>query len=276
MNENQISYYAVIPATVRYDKELKAQEKLLYGEITALANRYGYCYAKNKYLAELYDVSIETISRWISKLEKQGYIKTEIIRNENKMIVERRIYIIDNPCKKESNGGIDENDNTYSQNYQYPYPQKDQYQDIAENSQNDNTSSQKNQYPYSQKCQEGIVKNVKENNIKINKIDGLFNLIIKQSDEIPENFYNILEKFEMNYTSDIFKYIASDKIEIIKNIIYVLYELYTENYGSLLMGISRESLISLYFETVKRRPNNLLNYYKRLIINKNASVIKYD
>lgn len=82
MNENNIIYYAVIPATVRYDKELKASEKLLYGKITVLANRYGYCYAKNKYLAELYDVSTETMSRWISNLEKKGYIKTEIITNK--------------------------------------------------------------------------------------------------------------------------------------------------------------------------------------------------
>ena len=37
--ENQISYYAVIPATIRYNKELKPAEKLIYAEITALANK---------------------------------------------------------------------------------------------------------------------------------------------------------------------------------------------------------------------------------------------
>ena len=40
--ENKINYYAIIPATVRYDSELKPAEKLLYGEVTALANKNGY------------------------------------------------------------------------------------------------------------------------------------------------------------------------------------------------------------------------------------------
>ena len=43
-NENRIGYYSVIPATVLYNKELKANEKLLYAIITSLACKEGYCF----------------------------------------------------------------------------------------------------------------------------------------------------------------------------------------------------------------------------------------
>lgn len=61
--ENRPSYYAIIPSNVRYCEELKYPERLLYGEITALAGKEGYCFATNKYFAELYHVIPGTISR---------------------------------------------------------------------------------------------------------------------------------------------------------------------------------------------------------------------
>ena len=35
--ENRASYYAIIPAIVRYDNRLKPAEKIFYGELTALS-----------------------------------------------------------------------------------------------------------------------------------------------------------------------------------------------------------------------------------------------
>ena len=95
--ENKGNYYSVIPAAVRYDNRLKAAEKLMYGEITSLTNSCGYCFATNKYFADLYNVTPHTVSQWISHLEKLQYIYIKLIKSENKEIKERRIYIMDTP-----------------------------------------------------------------------------------------------------------------------------------------------------------------------------------
>mgnify|MGYP001393498705 CR=1 FL=1 len=101
-------YYAIIPANVRYDKELPPNAKLLYGEITALCNEKGYCWASNSYFAELYKVKKETISRWISLLSKRGYIKTELIYKEGtNEIINRYIQINQEPIDKKVNTPID-------------------------------------------------------------------------------------------------------------------------------------------------------------------------
>lgn len=107
-NKVKKSYYAVIPAYVRYDEELTPNAKLLYGEITALCNEKGYCWANNSYFGNLYGVSNRTIARWISSLENKGYVKVALIYEEGtKEVKERRIYMVD---------PVDKNVMTYGQN----------------------------------------------------------------------------------------------------------------------------------------------------------------
>lgn len=89
------NYYAIIPANVRYDSDLPATARLLYGEITALCNERGYCWATNSYFADLYEVTNRTASSWISLLAKKGYIHVKIIKDkETKEIKGRYISII--------------------------------------------------------------------------------------------------------------------------------------------------------------------------------------
>ncbi len=98
MNETP-NYYAIIPANVRYS-DLKPNAKLLYGEITALSNKHGFCFASNKYFAELYKVNKNTISSWISDLKNYGFVTVKIERNVNNQITKRCIGILkkmDNP-----------------------------------------------------------------------------------------------------------------------------------------------------------------------------------
>ena len=122
------SYYAIIPANVRYDKNLTPNAKLLYGEITALCNEKGYCWAENKYFADLYGVSLKSISVWINSLVDKGYIQSEIIYKENsKEIYARQLTIAIPP---------------YGRNL--PYPQKKSSIPMEENFKDNNT----NEYIY--------------------------------------------------------------------------------------------------------------------------------
>ena len=86
------SFYAILPAHVRYEKRLKPAERLLFAEISALTNKFGYCTASNGYFAELYETKKETVSRWISHLSELGFVKLEMVY-EGKQIKGRRIWI---------------------------------------------------------------------------------------------------------------------------------------------------------------------------------------
>lgn len=102
------SYYAIIPANVRYDSRLTANAKLLYGEITALCNDKGYCWATNEYFAKLYNVSKVSISGWIKNLADCGYIHIEL-DNSNKENLKRYLSILNGGIKENFNTGIKEN-----------------------------------------------------------------------------------------------------------------------------------------------------------------------
>ena len=250
MNEqNKPSYYAIIPSEVRYCEKLKYAERLLYGEITALAGKEGYSFATNKYFAELYGVIPGTISRWISHLENLGFIKVEIIKDEKNQIIERRIYINDK--------NKDIIPFTYEQNKQYPYKQN-------------------KQYPMSRID--------KYNNINI-KIDRFFNYIINNKGDGSKFFTNkgnkefleILKRLELNYTEDLINQFTKENVEKIKIIIYALKELYKSNKRQLINRAIREEIIYVYDNCKNKQIecngttneiNNFFEYYYKSLINK--------
>jgi predicted DNA-binding transcriptional regulator len=83
-------YNAIIPPGIRYDKTLSNGAKLLWGEIYALSQDKGYCFANNKFFSEHYQISERTVSSWLELLEKKGYIRKEIKTVDFK--TERWIY----------------------------------------------------------------------------------------------------------------------------------------------------------------------------------------
>lgn len=84
------NYYAIIPANVRYS-QIPAGAKLLYGELTALTSREGYCWSTNKYFAELYDVHQNSVVLWLGFLQKEGFIRMEVDKSAGN---KRRIWIL--------------------------------------------------------------------------------------------------------------------------------------------------------------------------------------
>lgn len=113
--ENKVGYYAVIPASVRYDDTIPANAKLLYGEISALIGADGYCYASNQYFADLYGVACETIARLLTKLEKADHIRRVIERDENGQITIRKLFL---KVSMPDGWGIDKKINTPRQKSQ--------------------------------------------------------------------------------------------------------------------------------------------------------------
>lgn len=86
----QPGYWAVLPSPVRYDRTLTATAKLLYAEISGLMQIDGYCWATDRYFAELFGVSEATISRALRTLRDAGYIRID--RTTNAKGTERHIY----------------------------------------------------------------------------------------------------------------------------------------------------------------------------------------
>jgi len=143
MSENP-NYYAIIPAFVRYSQDLKANEKLLYGEITCLSNKSWECFASNAYFAELYWVSERQITEWIQCLFRHGFID---VRIEKKEWNKRYISITPNKekstdiTKKTSRGYRRKVPEGIEENFHTPIEENFQYNNININNINNNNIS---------------------------------------------------------------------------------------------------------------------------------------
>lgn len=200
--EEQPNYYSIIPATVRYDKDLKPNEKLIYGEISSLCNKSGYCYATNEYFAKLYDVHKNTISTWISHLQKKHYIESKILYKKDLKTIEKRILFL-------GQGTLSEIAKNYCEIHQDP---------INENI-----------YRYQSNYLDPINENTKENNTSIN-ISTTTNIDKNIFELIQENFGRTLNPLEVetiqswdeyNFEFELIKYAVSKTV--LKNIYNISY-----------------------------------------------------
>ncbi|EGQ3836028.1 DnaD domain protein, partial [Staphylococcus pseudintermedius] len=198
MNE-QPNYYSIIPANVRYDKELKPMEIIMYGEITALANKYGYAYASNSYFADLYQVHKKTVSNWINHLKEKGYIQTVVTRNEDMSVKDRKIYITPPYEMKNGEGYPQKNGEGYPQKNGEGYPQK-----------NGEGYPQKDSHPIHEKTEENNTSiNITSINRDRDETSKLFQLISKEIEMIQ----NPLKAQELEQAIESFE---SNKMEIVQ------------------------------------------------------------
>lgn len=97
---------------------LPANAKILYGVLSSLMRREGYCWASNAQLAEAMHCSEDVVTRWISALTKAGHIRTQVEANRETGGKIRRIWpSLPEPVLSEPGGG-------YSDKCPSTYPDK--------------------------------------------------------------------------------------------------------------------------------------------------------
>lgn len=80
------SYYTTIPTYITTREDLLDGEKIFYGVVQSLCNKYGFCWASNDTLAKIAHKKSRQIQNYIRKLRDVGLIFVEIeYKNERKI-----------------------------------------------------------------------------------------------------------------------------------------------------------------------------------------------
>ena len=129
-----------IPAEILLNKDLSDKEKIILSMILYLSEEKGCCFASNKYIANIVNVTPERVSKIISSLKDKGYVKVELkYKTDSKEIEERQITpIVENINRysEKLQEGID--NNNYSDSEKQPYPIGESNKDIKYNIKNKN------------------------------------------------------------------------------------------------------------------------------------------
>lgn len=235
-NKDKKNYYAVIPANVRYDKRLSPLTRLIYGEITALSNEKGYCFATNAYFANLYSMSNVSISRCISELKEHNYIRV-VYDIKEKNVDKRKIYINNLENKKLESEELNKknekleneelkNNEEISNNEEININIQEYKEDINKNNNtnknddafslakiklvnriklNDDTDLSNNIKEYNQNCLDGIKEKVKDNNIINNTNNNIINsnFLLSEFDSFVLELCQVFNNFTYNNASKI-------------------------------------------------------------------------
>ena len=113
-----------IPAEILLNKDLSDKEKIILAIILYLSEETKSCFASNKYIANIVNVTHERVSKIISSLKDKEYVRVRLkYKTDSKEIEERQITpIVENVNRysQKTQEGIDNND--YSSIQKQPYP----------------------------------------------------------------------------------------------------------------------------------------------------------
>ncbi len=141
-----------IPAEVLLNEKLSDKEKIILSMILYLSDETGSCFASNKYIASIVNVTSDRVSKIISSLKDKTYIKVNLkYKKDSKEIEKRQIIPIVENINRHSEKyleGIGKNNYSSSQNELHPIGEKNK--DIINNIKNkkiyNNTSNSNKKY----------------------------------------------------------------------------------------------------------------------------------
>lgn len=136
-----------IPAEVLLNENLSDKEKIILAMILYLSEETSSCFASNKYIANIVNVTHERVSKIVSSLRDKGYINVKLnYKLESKEIESRQITPIKENINRYSEKDIspnNENNHLDSDNELTPIGENDK--DIINNIKNKNNYNKENQ-----------------------------------------------------------------------------------------------------------------------------------
>ena len=127
-----------IPAEILLNEDLSDKEKIILSMVLYLSEEKGSCFASNKYIANIVNVTHERVSKIISSLKDKGYVSVKLkYKTDSKEIEKRQIIpIVENINRysQKVQEGIEENN--YLDSQKQPYPMGKNDKDIINNIKN--------------------------------------------------------------------------------------------------------------------------------------------
>ena len=143
-----------IPAEILLNNDLSDKEKIILSMILYLSDETGSCFASNKYIASIVNVTSDRVSKIVSSLKEKGYVDVNLkYKIDTKEIEDRQIIPIAESINRHSEKyleGIGKNNYLDSQKELHPIDENDK--DIINNIKNKNNYNKELQIKKSNKA----------------------------------------------------------------------------------------------------------------------------